>query len=117
MGECPHGKVAGAIKPFEMLLFVCRQAILHKIAFCLIGEAVLKYHMVTQSEQEKQKLEGFLYVKGLPEEMTQYSTKPTTWFPQKNEDTSLVKYVFKDVVQQADCMWGSDTWGKTLLPH
>lgn len=25
MGECPHGKVAGAIKPFEMLLFICVQ--------------------------------------------------------------------------------------------
>lgn len=28
---------------------------------------------------------------------------------------SLVEYVIKDVVQQADCMWVSDTQGNTLV--
>lgn len=51
MGEWPYKKVA-AKRPLEMLLCVCSKAILHKIASSLIGEAVLKYDMMTQSKKK-----------------------------------------------------------------
>lgn len=62
-----HGRMAlqkdSCKRPLEMLFCVCSKAILHKIASSLIGEAVLKYDMVTQSKKNRSQ-KGACDVKG-----------------------------------------------------